>query len=162
VSLFFEDIELGRVIELGGHRFGAEEIVAFAREFDPQPFHLSEEAARESLFGHLCASGWHTVSIWMRHAVAREHRIRAELAAAGEPAPGFGPSPGVRELTWPTPVYVDDEISFTTSPQTKRVLASRPGWGVVESLNEGVNQEGRTVLRFFGSLFVERRARAGA
>ena len=159
---FLEDIELGLTIELGSHAFTAEEIIAFAQKFDPQPFHLSEEAARDSLFGRLSASGWHTACVWMRLATDYHMRLRAELAASGGPVPGYGPSPGIQDMIWPLPVYVDDVVTYSTEVRAKRPLASRPGWGLIESHNEGINQDGACVMRFTGKLFVERRPAATA
>ena len=80
---FFEDINVGERIELGHHRFTAEEIKAFAARFDPQPFHLDEAAAARSSFGALCASGWHTASIWMRLLVDHWQRDDEALRARG-------------------------------------------------------------------------------
>ena len=154
---FFEDIEIGSIAELGSHKFTAEEIIGFAQRFDPQPFHLSEEAARTSLFGHLCASGWHTACIWMRLLSTHHAKQRAALKAAGEPIPNFGPSPGFRDMTWPLPVYADDVVQYTSQIQNKRPLKSRPDWGLIESLNEGINQNGDLVMRFTGNMFVDRR-----
>ena len=155
---FLEDIEVGPVIALGSHVFTANEIIGFARRYDPQPFHLSEEAAKESLFGRLCASGWHTACVWMRLVTDYHNEVRAELRSRGEPAPNFGPSPGIRDLVWPAPVFVDDEVSYSTQIRSKRELNSRPGWGMIESRNEGVNQRGELVMSFTGNLFVERRS----
>jgi acyl dehydratase len=162
VTGFFEDIEIGPVIQLGSHAFTSDEIISFAKRFDPQPFHLSEEAARDSLFGHLCASGWHTACVWMRLMTAYHTQLRDEIAAEGGRVPNYGPSPGIHDLTWPAPVYVNDVVRFTTQVRQKRTLNSRPGWGVIESYNEGINQDGAAVLRFYGNLFVERRERSPA
>ncbi len=157
MTRFYEDIELHRRIELGSHRFTKPEIIAFAERFDRQPFHLDEEAAKSSLFGALCASGWHTACVWMRLMAVYEQRLREDLVTAGLPAFGFGVSPGIRDLTWPRPVFVDDVVTYTTQPQEKRPLRSRPQWGLLVNLNEGFNQRGEPVLRFIGNLFVERR-----
>lgn len=156
MSRFYEDIELGRKIELGSHRFTKSEIIAFAERFDSQPFHLDEEAAKASLFGALCASGWHTACVWMRLMAEHEQRLREDLVTSGLPAFGFGVSPGIRDLTWPRPVFVDDVVTYTTQPQEKRALRSRPQWGLLVNLNQGFNQRGEPVLRFIGTVFVAR------
>lgn len=157
MTRFFEDIELDRRIELGSHHFTSTEIIDFAKRFDPQPFHLDDEAAKASLFGALCASGWHTACIWMRLMTEHERQQREDLVTSGLPAFGFGVSPGFRDLTWPTPVYVDDVISYSVQYLEKRLLKSRPGWGLVVHRDEGVNQRGEIVLQMTAKLFVARR-----
>jgi acyl dehydratase len=154
---FFDDLTLGHASDLGSHRFGAEEIVRFARAFDPQRFHVDAEAARDSLFGALCASGWHTAAVWMRRMV--EHRRACAEAARArglEPA-SLGPSPGFRDLKWLKPVYVDDVITYRSTVTDKRASASRPGWGLVFNHNTGHNQHGEPVFEFGGCVFWERR-----
>jgi acyl dehydratase len=157
VSRFYEDIEPGQKIELGSHKFTRQEIIDFAERFDPQPFHLDEEAAKTSLFGALCASGWHTACVWMRLMTEHEQRLREELITSGQPAFGFGVSPGFRDLTWPTPVYVDDVITYSIKYLEKRPLKSRPGWGILLHYDEGINQRDETVMRMTANLFVARR-----
>jgi acyl dehydratase len=157
VSFFFEDIVVGEALELGAHTFTREEILSFARRFDPQPFHVDEDAARDSLFGGLCASGWHTVSAWMRLMARRRAEMVAEAEAAGRIVARYGPSPGLRELKWLKPVYPGDTIAYRSTAQEKVELRSRPEFGLLVSLNEGVNQEGDLVISFLGNVFVERR-----
>ncbi|KAA2236652.1 MaoC family dehydratase [Salinarimonas soli] len=157
---FFESVAVGTVNELGSHRFGADEIVRFARAFDPQRFHVDAEAARGSLFGALCASGWHTGALWMRHMV--EHRRAAAEAARArglQPA-SLGPSPGFRDLKWLKPVYVDDVITYRSTVTDKRASASRPDWGLVFNENTGHNQHGELVFAFQGCVFWEREPRS--
>lgn len=152
---FFEDIEVGQRFELGSFVFTAEEIVAFARAFDPQPFHLNDEAARSSLFGQLAASGWHTASVWMATMVT--HR-RRQLAAFGPGlAPRLGPSPGFKNLKWTKPVLAGDRITYHSEVTDKRPSASRPQWGLFFHHNTGVNQNGEEVFSFDGGVFVERK-----
>lgn len=151
-SMRLGELALGEVVQLGGFPFTAADIMAFANAFDPQRFHIDEAAARASLFGGLCASGWHTAAIWMRLMV--EHRRRIE-AAMGEAAPKLGPSPGFRNLQWLKPVFAGDVISYTTSVAEKRQSASRPGWGIASHRNEGRNQRGELVFAFNGSVFWE-------
>ena len=154
---FFEDMVIGEMVELGSHTFTADEIVTFARAYDPQRFHLSEEGAADSHFGRLCASGWHTAAVWMRKFIETRDRVVAEIEARGEPVPRLGPSPGFTDLVWKKPVYVGDTIRFTATLIEKRESQSRPGWGILTQRNEGFNQNSDLVYAFTGSVFVERR-----
>src|SRR5215831_18802875 len=94
ISQYFEDLRVGMRTDVGSHTFTADEIKTFAREFDPQPFHLDEDAAARSHFGALCASGWHTAAVFMRHFVAAEQREAEKLRQQGEALAREGPSPG--------------------------------------------------------------------
>jgi len=156
---FYEDLVIGERAEIGTHRFTADEIKAFARAYDPQLFHVDEDAAARSHFGALCASGWHTAATWMRLMVHYRRRQAEMLAARGEPVPELGPSPGFRELRWFKPVYAGDAITYATEVAEKRASISRPEWGLVGFLNSGVNQHGETVVSFVSTAFVGRRAR---
>ena len=129
-----------------------EEIVAFARAFDPQPFHLDEAAAAASPFGRLSASGWHTAAMWMRAMVDAREAIAASLVERGQPAPGGGPSPGFRDLKWLKPVYLGDEIAYWTRTDAVRET-SRPGWGLATGANGAINQYGEPVFEFASSVF---------
>ncbi|MEK1888556.1 MAG: MaoC family dehydratase [Phyllobacterium sp.] len=134
--------------ELGTHRFTADEIIKFAAKYDPQRFHVDPEAAKNSNFGGLCASGWHTTAIWMRLNV---EDMKAELAAAavrGEEPPQFGPSPGFENLKWLKPVYAGDTIRFTRTLHALRPLKSRPGWSMMQMSSAAYNQNGDKVLAF--------------
>ncbi|RST87993.1 MaoC family dehydratase [Aquibium carbonis] len=142
-----ERLAIGETIRLGSHTFGAEEIKAFAAKFDPQPFHLDEEAAKASVFGRLCASGWHTVSTWMKYYAAMMPTIVERSKAFGEPIE-FGPAAGIRDLKWFKPVYAGDTISFTRKAVSQRPLASRPGWRMVAMENEALDADGAVVMRF--------------
>lgn len=155
---FFDDIEVGWARELGKHTFTAEEIKRFASRYDPQPFHMDEEAAKKSHFGALCASGWHTAAVCMRSIVDSTKRMTADMTARGEKVAKTGPSPGFTNLKWLKPVYVSDTISFTSEVLEKRASESRPGWGVVKTRFTGRNQNGVPVYQFDGVVFVERRA----
>jgi acyl dehydratase len=159
---FFEDIVAGERAELGSHTFTADDIKSFARRYDPQPFHLDEEAAARSHFGALCASGWHTAATWMRLMV--EHQVREDAAQRqrGEAVATLGPSPGFRELRWLKPVYAGDTVSYATEIIDKRTSSSRPKWGLMSIRNTGVNQKGELVISFVSVAFVQRRAAIGA
>jgi acyl dehydratase len=154
---YFEDIVIGERTELGRHTFTAEEIKSFAGRYDTQPFHLDEEAAAQSHFGKLVASGWHTAAVCMRFIVENKKRVTAERRAGGEPIATWGPSPGFRDLKWIKPVYVGDTITYASEPIETRVTVTKPGWGLVFSRNTGTNQHGEAVYSFIGSAFVERR-----
>jgi acyl dehydratase len=154
----FDDLVIGRREELGSYTFTPDSIVHFAREFDPQPFHLDEEAGRASHFGGLVASGWHTAACWMRGLVAHRTRMNAILAEEGAPLPRFGPSPGFRNLRWLKPVRAGDTLTFASTLADKRVSGSRPGWGLAFSHNTAHNQQGELVFSFEGAVFWGRRA----
>ena len=154
---FFEDIAVGERFELGRHTFDADGIKAFARRFDPQPFHLDEAAAARSHFGALCASGWHTAAVWMRLMVdtqRREDEARRAARRAGRDARAVA---GFKELKWLKPVYVGDTISYATEVVETRPSNSRPGWGLITIRNSGMNQKGEPVISFVSVAFVERR-----
>ena len=142
----------GEAVDIGSLTFTAEDIIRFAKDFDPQPFHLDEEQARHALFGGLCASGWHTCSGWMRCYVsffeAEERRLRAE----GIDPPKMGPSPGFKNLAWLKPVYAGDTITYSITITAHRALTSRPGWIMNQVLCEGRNQKGEDVVRFESSI----------
>ena len=154
---WFEEIVPGETLDHGCFRFSAEEIIAFARQYDPQPFHLDEEAGRNSYLGGLCASGWQTLAAYMKCCAANDQAGRAELAAQGKALPPVGPSPGFEDLKWMRPVYAGDTISYRSTAKSKRALSSRPGWGLVYYRNEGFNQKGEPVISFTGKLLVARR-----
>lgn len=154
---YYEDIEVGGREDIGSHTFTAEEIKRFARMYDPQYFHVDEEAATRSHFGALIASGWHTGSVWMGLAVRHRDRLAAERRARGEPVAELGPSPGFRELKWLKPVYAGDTIAYASEVVEKRESASKPGWGVVRFKNTGTNQKGELVLSYISTVFVARR-----
>lgn len=159
MAMFFEDIKVGTRIDLGSHVFTRDEIIAFAQKYDPQPFHLSDEGAKNTHFGKLCASGWHTGAAWMRKMIDWQTSAEAEAAARGEPAARAGGSPGFKNLRWLAPVYVDDAIHFFSTVTDKRVSASKPEWGLLFQYNEGINQHGKLVFSFEGCAFRERRGR---
>lgn len=154
---YFEDIQVGQQTQLGNHTFTSDEITRFARKYDPQSFHMDADKAKDSHFGQLVASGWHTAAVWMklmvtthRDALRRSHPLNPD-----EPMK-FGPSPGFTDLKWHRPVYVNDTISYTSRVTSKRLLSSRPTWGLVESQNEGINQDGTLVFSFKGKIFMAR------
>ncbi|MDX0785837.1 dehydratase [Sinorhizobium medicae] len=140
--------QTGRKVVTGSLTFTAEDIIRFARNFDPQPFHVDEEQARHSLFGRLCASGWHTSAGWMQCFLRFWKEEARRLAAEGLHAPKLGPSPGFKELQWLKPVYAGDTITYAVTLLEARIVASRPGWRINTILCEGENQHGEPVIRF--------------
>ena len=133
-ELYFEDLEAGQVVELGSHIVTEEEIVAFARQWDPQPFHVDPEAARASVFGGLIASGWHTGAMWMRGYVD---------TLLGPSSQG---SPGIEELRWLAPVRPGDMLAGRLTVLDTTPSERRPDRGTVRIRGEMVNQDGITVM----------------
>jgi acyl dehydratase len=154
---YLEDAPLNKPLELGAVTFTAEDIKRFARKYDPQPFHVDEAAARVSHFGGLCASGWHTASAFMGRMLETQTARWHEAAERGEPMARIGPSPGFINLRWSKPVYAGDTITFRTTMVEKRVMRSRPHWGIAFSLGTGHNQHGEPVYEFRGGVMWERR-----
>ncbi len=134
-ELYFEDFEEGQVFELGEKTLTKEEIVAFAREYDPQPFHVDEEAAEGSVFGGLIASGWHTAAVFMRLYV---DAILHRAASMG--------SPGVEELRWLKPVRPGDNLGARLTVLEAVPSATNPGRGTVYFLSEVHNERGEKVM----------------
>ena len=152
---FYDDIVIDEPVEIGTHLFTAEEIVRYARAFDPQPFHLDAEAAKASLFGGLCASGWHTMAVFMKLNVQFMAATAARRAAEGLDRPLWGPSPGVRDIKWLRPVYAGERISYRTTATAKRLSKNRPGWAVIDSHVDAATEDGKPVLAFDASVFLQ-------
>lgn len=156
-GMFFEDRQLGETTDFGRHTFTRDEIIAFATEFDPQPFHLDEAAARASLFGALCASGWHTSAIFIREVVTQRLTASRGAPPSGERRPVYGPSPGFRNLSWPKPVFVGDTVEFRARLTEKIDLKSRPNRGILASEVQGRNQKGEIVFSVTSQILADRR-----
>ncbi|WP_137043553.1 MaoC family dehydratase [Pseudolabrys sp. FHR47] len=155
---YFDDLRVGDVLMTGSHTFNAEEIKSFATRFDPQLFHMDEDAAANSHFGALCASGWHTAAAWMRLMIDQQRETLDAMTVRGEPIPQRGPALGLRDLKWLRPVYVGDTITYRSEVTELRVSNSRPGFGLLTLLTTGVNQDGAAVISFYSTTFAERRA----
>ncbi len=136
---YWEDFPAGQVREFGAMLVTREASLAFAREFDPQPFHLDDDAARASLFGGLSASGWHTCAMAMRMMC---DAYLLESASLG--------SPGIDELRWLKPVFPGDTLRARLEVLEARPMASRPGVGLVRSMWLVSNQNGQAVLSMKG------------
>lgn len=154
---FFEDRQIGETYSLGSHQFTRDEVIDFARRFDPQPFHLDDAAAAQSLFGRLSASGWHTTAIWIRQFVRYRQAIERDMTARGLRHAHYGPSPGFRNLRWLKPVYPGDTIEFRGRVDTKLDWRSRPDRGLIETENQGRNQHGDIVFAIRGRILAEKR-----
>jgi acyl dehydratase len=147
--LYFEDFPPGAVKVYGDRLVTAEEIVAFARQYDPQPFHVDAEAAKTSQVGELIASGWHTGVMLMRMN-CDEFLLRT--AAEG--------APGCDEVSWVRPVRPGDRIKVRRTLVSARVSKSRPRLGIVEMLCEVLNQNDEVVLVQRHTNFIRRRPEA--
>ena len=137
--IWWEDFKVGERSEMGRHTFGADEIVTFARQFDPQPFHTDPQAARESAFGGLIASGWHTCAVGMRLMVDQYIGRTVSLG-----------SPGIEDIRWLKPVRAGDTLTYSRTVTASRASATRAGVGLVKHRWEAVNQSGETVLTMEG------------
>jgi acyl dehydratase len=155
---YFEDMVVGDHRETGSFTFSADDIKRFARQFDPQRFHLSEEEGRNSLFGGLAASGWHVAAVCMKLLVADTKRHDDEVVARGGKVAVGGPSPGFRDLRWIKPVLAGDTITFALEIESRRTSESRPQWGIIQLRNTGTNQRGELVFSFVSTAFVPRRS----
>jgi len=136
---YWEDFPVGHMREFGATPVTHDAIVEFAGRYDPQPFHLDDEAARHSLFGRLCASGWHTCALAMRM-MCDEYLL--ESASLG--------SPGLDKLRWTKPVFPGDTLSVRLTVLDARAMASKPHVGLILSSWEVFNQDRDTVLTMEG------------
>ncbi|THF56076.1 MaoC family dehydratase [Ollibium composti] len=144
----YDDFVEGDCLDLGSKRVTAEEIVAFASEFDPQPMHLDEEAGRASILGGLSASGWHTCAMFMR--------MLCDAFLLDSTSQG---SPGIDSVKWKNPVLAGDTLSGRVTIRAKRISKSRPGLGFVSMRSELANQRGETVFELENTgMFLTREA----
>jgi acyl dehydratase len=137
---FFEDFHVGEVVTFGHATVTREDIIAFARQFDPQPFHLDEEAARKSPYGGLIASGWHTTGLLMRMVV--EEFLGPKSGSLG--------SPGVDEIRWVKPVRPGDALHVRLEVIEVRPSKSKPDRGSVRLRYEVINQADEVVMTMLG------------
>jgi acyl dehydratase len=143
---YLEDFAVGQVFNTGRLRVDKEQIIAFAKEYDPQPFHLDEDAARKSPFRGLAASGWHTAGMTMRLMVGGEFK-----PAGGILGVGFD------ELSWPRPVRPGDELHAKSEVLDVRPSKSKPDRGMLRVRTTTLNQNDEPVMMFTGNLLVPRR-----
>jgi len=144
---YFEDLVVGTKASFGRYEVTREEVVEFASKYDPQPFHLSDEAAAQTYFGRLSASGWHTAAMAMRMAV--ENMEGACTASLG--------SPGIDELRWLKPVYPGDVLRCETELLDKRVSRSRPEMGITKGRTIVLNQHDEAVMAFVANGLIRTR-----
>ena len=137
--IWWEDFRIGDSTEMGRHSFTEEEILAFGRQFDPQPFHTDASLAEETVFGGLIASGWHTCAIGMRLMVQSYLGRSVSLG-----------SPGIDNIRWLKPVRPGDTLVYRRTVIESRASASRKGVGLVKHRWEALNQAGERVLTMEG------------
>jgi acyl dehydratase len=147
-ELYFEDFEVGQTLRSHRLRVDAEGIKAFARDFDPQPFHTDEDAARDTIFRGLAASGWHTAALTMRLLVDGELKIAGGLVGLG-----------IDEIRWPRPVRPGDELHIESEVIAIRPSQSRPDQGLIKVRTTTFNQNDETVQIVVANMIVPRRAR---
>ena len=143
---FLEGLTVGQTFGSGRLKIDADGIKRFAAEFDPQPFHLDEQAARRTIFGGLAASGWHTAALTMRLVVESEFKPAGGVVGAS-----------FEELRWPHPVRPGDELRVQTEVLEIRPSTSRPELGFAKVKVTALNQKGETVQLYIGNLVVLRR-----
>jgi acyl dehydratase len=147
---YFEDFAVGDVYELGSRALSQDEIVAFARDYDPQPFHIDPVAAKRSAFGTLIASGWQTVGVFMSLLV---RGLVNDTASMG--------SPGIEEIKWLKPVKPGDRLSARIRILEATPSKSRPDRGILKTQGELTNQDGELVMTIRAINFFGRRPGAG-
>ena len=141
----YEDLEIGQVLDLGTKTVAADEIIAFAREFDPQPMHLDEEAASRSMLKGLSGSGWHLCSVMMRLLF---DGFIGRTASLG--------SPGVSEVRWMAPLRPDDDLTLEVDVTEARVSKSRPETGIVTLKCTARNAAGQALCEMTSPIIVRR------
>jgi acyl dehydratase len=143
VTRYFEDYVPGITVECGSFSLSEADIIAFAKEYDPQPFHVDPVAAKDGPFGGLIASGWHTTSMMMRQLVDGYVSPESSLGAAG-----------VDELRWPKPVRPGDTLHVRATVLEARRSSSKPDRGIVKTLMELTNQDGDLVMKVTAINFI--------
>ena len=146
VERYLEDFEMGQTFNSGRLKIDRERIKSFAAEFDPQPFHLDEDAARDTMFGGLAASGWHTAAITMKLLVESDLKPAGGIVGAG-----------FDEFRWPLPVRPGDELHVESEILGVRPSKSRPEQGLIKVRTTTLNQNGEAVQVAVGNLVVPRR-----
>ncbi|WP_448187314.1 MaoC family dehydratase [Azospirillum sp. sgz301742] len=149
--LYLDDLKPGDRFPGGSTTVSEQDILAFAGQFDPQPFHLDPEAAKDTLFAGLASSGWHTAALTMRMIVDSPHKLAGGTIGMG-----------VESLQWPRPVRPGDRLSVESEVLEVRPSLKRPDQGVVRMRVVTVNQNGEEVLRWVANLLVQRRTGAEA
>ena len=145
--IYFEDLEIGAETYFGSYEVTREEVLEFARKYDPQPFHLSDEEAAKTHFGRIAASGWHSCAMTM--AVIARHVVDEEQAGLG--------SPGIDELRWRVPVFPGDTLHVRGTIVDKTPSRSKPEIGSFRSAMVVTNQDDRAVLTFTSIVLIRRK-----
>lgn len=145
--IYFEDLEIGAETDFGSYEVTREEVLEFARKYDPQPFHLSDEEAAKTHFGSLAASGWHTTAMTM--AVIARYVVHHQQAGLG--------SPGIDELRWKKPVYPGDTLFVRGTIIETAPSRSRPEMGSFRTRTTVTNQNGDIVMTFISIVLIRRR-----
>lgn len=153
--MYWEDVEPGARRELGTYTFSEDEIVRFAKKYDPQPFHIDPEAAKRSLFGGIVASGWHTAAIWMKLAIADRQK-----PGNASPLLRAGISPGYEDMRWLKPVRPGMTLTYSSEVTGKTELKSRRDVAIVLTRNEARDEAGTLVFVFTGKSLAQRRPAA--
>ncbi len=148
--LYYEDIEIGKILKFGEYKVTREEALDFSQKFDPQPFHLDDEAACKTHFGRLSCSGWHTASMTMRMMVDNMNKNKQA---------GLG-SPGVDNLQWLKPVYPGDTLHCESETLKKRVSRKRPYMGILKGRITVRNQDDEPVMTMESTGLIEVRGDA--
>jgi acyl dehydratase len=150
-GLYLEDVQVGQRFQSERYQVSEEAMVEFARQFDPQPFHLDHAAADASVFNGLAASGWHTAAIAMRLLMTGPMRFVGGAVGLG-----------VDELRWPHALRPNDTMQLETEILEKRESRSKPGYGIVRIRNVATNQRQQVVLSYIANAMVQRRPNAPA
>lgn len=145
MTRWFENIIIDEVFDLGSHTFTQDEIIRFARAYDPQYYHVDPALAVHSHFGGLVASGWHTAAVGHRKMVDALKAEEDRLRALGEEPGVSGPSPGGSKIEFDAPVRPGDTIHYRLSVYDKRISNSIPGWGLLFNRMTATNQNGQQV-----------------
>lgn len=145
--IYFEDLEVGSETYFGSYEVARDEVLEFARKYDPQPFHLSDEEAAKTHFGRLAASGWHTAAMTM--AVTARYVVAHEQAGLG--------SPGIDDLRWKRPVYPGDTLHVNGHIVEKTLSRSKPEMGSFRTHTTVTNQDGVSVMTFTSIVLIRRR-----
>jgi acyl dehydratase len=152
--MWFEDVTLGGKYEIGSYLFTEDNIIAFARAYDPQYFHVDKLKAAQSPYGGLIASGWHTAAVWMKLMISyRQGRV----TEGAEATQANYVSPGVRDLRWLKPVRPGMILTYSNEPFAKLDWPTLPAYGLLEGKNEARDQEGTLVYSFVNRVLLLRK-----
>ena len=147
-KVFYEDMAVGSEESFGSYTASKDEIIEFASKYDPQPFHIDEDMAKQSVFGNLCASGWHTCAMTMRILV--DHLMERGVASMG--------SPGVDGIKWKRPLFPGDTLNVRGEILEKRDSQSRPNLGLVKSRYSVFNQDDELLMEMVTNVMMLKRA----